>query len=283
MRLSGKYAALIVMIAIFAVWAAAYPLAQLLPRDTFSDPFEPVYNGLNVLFTALAFGGVIVTLFFQADEARIARREAVERSIFEMFQTFTSPEFQQVKNGAYLVLLTAVKDRAYAEFLASRLFVVEQQRLPESSMATVRSLDAKKNDLNDEALGHADRDDRLMLDNMLNFFAMLAQRESSGTVIKHCDFAYDWWRPVLWIVAQFQLQQYEASPIIRQYCKNTLVAATLKILDEAYGHTQLKTADEVWKYIDEHPKLKDFGLDQAYKELLPASAETGEQNAHPAQ
>lgn len=275
MRLSGKYAALIVMITIFAVWAAAYPLAQLLPRDTFSDPFEPVYNGLNVLFTALAFGGVIVTLFFQADEARIARREAVERSIFEMFQTFTSPDFQDVKDRAYLVLLTAVKDRAYGEFLASRLFVVEQQRLPEASRALVRSLDPTKNDLSDEALGHADRNDRLRLDNMINFFNMLAQRESSGTVVKHFDFAYDWWRPVLWIIAQFQLQQYEASPTIRQYCRNPLLSSTLRTLDAVYGHAPLNTAAEVWAYINNHPKLKDFELDPNYQ-TLPET-----QPAHP--
>ncbi|MDH1264973.1 hypothetical protein [Pseudomonas sp. GD03944] len=275
MRLSGKYAALIVMIAIFAVWAAAYPLAQLLPRDTFSDPFEPVYNGLNVLFTALAFGGVIVTLFFQADEARIARREAVERSIFEMFQTFTSPDFQDVKDRAYLVLLTAVKDRAYGEFLASRLFVVEQQRLPESSMVLVRSLAPEKQDLDDKALVHADRNDRLRLDNMINFFNMLAQRESSGTVVKHFDFAYDWWRPVLWIIAQFQLQQYEASPTIRQYCRNPLLSSTLRTLDAVYGHAPLNTSAEVWAYINTHPKLKDFELDPNYQ-TLPET-----QPAHP--
>lgn len=275
MRLSGKYAALIVMITIFAVWAAAYPLAQLLPRDTFSDPFEPVYNGLNVLFTALAFGGVIVTLFFQADEARIARREAVERSIFEMFQTFTSPDFQDVKDRAYLVLLTAVKDRAYGEFLASRLFVVEQQRLPNASMALVRSLDSKKKNLDGKSLIDADRNDRLRLDNMINFFNMLAQRESSGTVVKHFDFAYDWWRPVLWIIAQFQLQQYEASPTIRQYCRNPLLSSTLRTLDAVYGHAPLSTAAEVWAYINSHPKLKDFELDPNYQ-TLPET-----QPAHP--
>lgn len=270
MKMPAKIAAVIVMTAILMVWMAAYPLAKLLPNEAFNDPFEPVYNGLNVLFTALAFGGVIITLFFQADEARIARREAVERSIFEMFQTFTSLEFQSVKNSAYLVLLTAVKDKTYAEFLASRLFVVEQQGFPNSCALLIRSLDNKKQNLDDEALVDADRNDRLMLDNMINFFAMLAQRESSGIVIKHCDFAYDWWRPVLWIVAQLQLQQYEASETIRKYCKNTLLSVTLKTLDDAYGYAPLTIADDVWQYINDHPKLRDFGLDPKYKTTMTA-------------
>lgn len=258
------------MTAILMVWMAAYPLAQLLPNEAFNDPFGPVYNGLNVLFTALAFGGVIITLFFQAGEARVARREAVERSIFEMFQTFTSLEFQSVKNSAYLVLFTAVKDKTYADFLASRLFVVEQQGFPSSCALLIRSLDSKKKNLDDEALAGADRDDRLMLDNMINFFAMLAQRESSGVVIRHCDFAYDWWRPVLWIVAQLQLEQYGASETIRKYCKNNLLNVTLKTLDDAYGYAPMKTADDVWQYINDHPKLHDFGLDPEYKTMITA-------------
>jgi hypothetical protein len=39
---------------------------------------------------------------------------------------------------------------------------------------------------------YSDRADRLMLDNIINFFALLARRVSSKEVIKHCDFAYDW-------------------------------------------------------------------------------------------
>ena len=107
-----------------------------------------------------------------------------------------------------------------------------------------------------------------MLDNILNFFAMLAQRESSATVIKHCDFAYDWWRPALWIIAELQQRRHANSEKIRMYCKNQLVTATLKALDKVYGHAPLNSSREVWEYINQHPKLLDFGLDPKFQDYL---------------
>lgn len=255
---------LAIMCMIVLVWVLAYPVAKFLPNSAFSDPFEPVYNGLNVLFTALAFGGVVITLLFQAEQSKIASREAVERSIFELFQTFTSLEFQHVKDASFRTLLAAVKDRDYAEYLASRLFVVEQLPLPVHCTGTLRALDELKRDRSDEEVVHLDRADRLMLDNMLNFFAMLAQRESSATVIKHCDFAYDWWRPTLWIIGQLQQERYDSSEVIRKYCKNQLVTVTLKALDKVYGHTPLTTREEVWEYVIAHPKLMSFGVDARF-------------------
>lgn len=259
----------VTMFMIVAIWVVAYPIARyLIPSDTFGAPIEPFYNGLNVLFTALAFGGVIITLAFQAEESRIARREEIERSIFELFQTFTSLEFQQIKDGAFRTLLAGIQRREYAEYLASRLFAVDQLPFPISSANSLRALDSEKQSLDDEQIVHADRNDRLMLDNVLNFFAMLAQRESSATVIKHCDFAYDWWRPALWIIAELQQERYAASESIRSYCKSQLTITTLRALDRVYGHAPLNSSREVWEYLNKHPKLLDFGMDPLFKEYL---------------
>jgi len=261
---TSKRAAYGVMGGIVVVWVAAYFATRLLSKSWFDDPYGPIYDGLNVLFTALAFGGVIVTLVFQAEEAKVARREAIESSIFEMFQIFTSPEFQLVKDHAYRALLAAIKDKEYAEFLASRLFVVDQLPFPMSSSDTVRSLDKAKVGLTGDDLIAADRDDRLKLDNLINFLSMLAQRESSGTVIKHCDFAYDWWRPALWIVAQLQIDRFNASPEVQKYCKNRPVIETLRKMDAIYEHTALDSATAVWDYVAGHPKMIQFGLDPRF-------------------
>lgn len=261
---STKRLVLFVMFIILLVWILAYPIARSLPDEFFKDPVSPIYNGLNVLFTALAFGGLIVTLIIQVNDAKIARRESLEKSIFELFQIFTAVDFQVVKDSAYRVLLASVKDKDYAEFVASRLFVIEQLPLPISSNATLTSLDINKKDLDYNSLVNSDRADRLMLDNILNFFALLAQRESSSMVIKHCDFAYDWWRPVLWIIAQLQADRYKGSQKIQYYCKNQLIVTTLKTLDQIYGHTPLDSSEDVWKYISNHPKLLDFELDARF-------------------
>lgn len=259
---------------ILLIWAAAYPVSKALSPDMFKEPFGPVYNGLSVLFSALAFGGMVTAILFQVEEARIARRESIERSIFELFQTFTSLDFQKVKDASFRALLAGVKDRDYAKYLASRLFVVNQLPFPTDAKAVLAELDESKRDLDDAQIIQADRADRLMLDNALNFFAMLAQRESSATVIKHCDFAYDWWRPVLWLIGQLQREWYESNESVRKYCKNQLIIVTLESLDKIYGHEPLRSHADVWDYITQHPKLLAFGLDKRYRQRLAATSLT---------
>lgn len=247
-----------VMLFIITVWAMVWPISKALPGGAFSEPVGSVYNGLNVLFTALAFGGLIITLLFQAEEAKHSRREEIERSIFDLFQTFTTPEFQEVKNGAFRALLAGVKDESYARFLASRLFAVDQLAFPPSVVPVLRALDEAKGKLNDAQIEQMDRADRLMLDNVLNFFALLAQRKSSSMVIKHCDFAYDWWRPTLWLVALLQREHFEKSKAIPVYCRTRMIAETLVVLDSIYGHIALTTPSEIRHYIDTHPKIVMF-------------------------
>lgn len=257
----NKLIGITVMVFIITVWALVWPISKALPNGVFSEPVGSIYNGLNVLFTALAFGGVIITLLFQAEEAKHSRREEIERSIFDLFQTFTTPEFQKVKNGAFRALLAGVKDESYARFLASRLFAVDQLAFPASVIPVLRVLDESKQNLNDTQIEQADRADRLMLDDVLNFFALLAQRKSSSMVIKHCDFAYDWWRPTLWLMALLQQEHFEKSKEIPVYCRNRKISETLVVLDEIYGHTALNTPNEIRQYVDTHPKIVMFRKD----------------------
>lgn len=253
----------VVMLFIISLWVLAWPISKELPSGAFSEPVGSVYNGLNVLFTALAFGGVILTLLFQAEEGRHARREEIERSIFDLFQTFSSAEFQSVKNGAFRVLIAAVAHDGYARFLARRLFAVDQEQFPSDVIPVLRSLDYAKEKVTEGVTEHSDRADRLMLDNILNFFALLAQRESSKEVIKHCDFAYDWWRPLLWNIALFQQEHHKHSESVKKYCRTRLVSETLTALDKIYGHDTLSNPHEIRGYINTHPLVMRFRAEHA--------------------
>lgn len=258
--------ALIVILLIVLVWAAGYPIAVSIGDKEFPKSFDKVYSALNVLFTALAFGGVIATLMFQAEQSRVARREEVERSIYELFQIFTSADFQRVKDGAFRTLIAGVRDKDYGKFLAGKLLVAVNADLPESSTALLVELDSKKAGKSKQELIDLDRADRLMLDNVLNFFGMLAQRHSYSTVVKHCDFAYDWWRPMLWLLGKLQHEAYDGSTEIQVHCSTPLIVETLKKLDKAYGHLPLNEHDDqaVWRYLSTHPKIKYFKLDSRY-------------------
>lgn len=266
-KLTPISAALLVILLIIAIWVAAYPIAIRLPQNTFQEQTNSSYNVLNVLFTALAFGGVIITLIFQAHEAKSARNETVERSILEMFQILTSAEFQSTKNSAFRVLIAAIKNRDYGEYVASKLFAVDQLAFPgdEKVKDTLRELDTAKQTNDTQAFEHLERHDRLKLDDMMNFFSMLAQRESSKSIVHHVDFAYDWWRPALMLVAQLQKERRDTHPKIQELCKNRLLQDIIWSLDRVYGHAPIMGDRAVWIYLSEHPLLKErFGLDQRY-------------------
>lgn len=259
--------ALLVILLIIAIWGAAYPIAMRLPQNTFQEPLNSSYNVLNVLFTALAFGGVIITLIFQAHEAKSARNETVERSILEMFQILTSAEFQATKNSAFRVLIATIKNRDYGEYVASKLFAVDQLPFPDNEKVkyTLRELDTAKQTDDPQAFEHLERHDRLKLDDMMNFFSMLAQRESSKSIVNHADDAYDWWRPALMLVAQLQKERRDTHPKIQALCKNRLLQDIIWSLDRVYGHESIMSDKAVWTYLSEHPLLKErFGLDQRY-------------------
>lgn len=266
-KLNPISSALLVILLIIAIWGAAYPIAIRLPENTFQEPLNSTYNVLNVLFTALAFGGVIITLIFQAHEANRARNEIVERSILEMFQILTSAEFQATKNSAFRVLIAVIKNRDYGEYVASKLFAVDQLSFPrdEKVKDTLRELDTAKQTNDTQAFEHLERHDRLKLDDMMNFFSMLAQRESSTSIVNHVDFAYDWWRPALMLVAQLQKERRDTHPKIQALCKNRLLQDIIWSLDRVYGHGPIMGDRAVWTYLREHPLLKErFGLDQRY-------------------
>lgn len=261
----------LVIFLIVLIWAAAYPIALNLPSNAFQEPLNSSYNVLNVLFTALAFGGVVITLIFQAQEFKNSRVEAVERSILEMFQILTSEQFQATKNSAFRVLIAVIQNREYGLFAASKLFAVSQLPFPKSEkvIQTICDLDNAKNIKDLQRFEYLERHDRLKLDDMMNFFSMLAQRESSSSIINHVDFAYDWWRPALMLIAQLQKEHRNSDVVIQKYCKNRLLIEIIWSLDSIYGFEPIKSDEKVWAYLISHPLIAQrFKLDPEYEIAL---------------
>ncbi|WP_094801342.1 hypothetical protein [Bordetella genomosp. 5] len=265
-RPSLRGTAILIMALTVLIWALAYPIGASLPENSLKEPLNSSYGVLNVLFTALAFGGVVITLIFQVNQAKEAQQESVERSISEMFQIFTSAEFQETKDAAFRVLIPAIRHRAYAEFVASRLYAVAQLPFPasESIKQSIMDLEGNAERAKTMEFWKMERADRLKLDDIFNFFAMLAQRNSASDVIKHVDFAYDWWRPALLLIAQMQVEHRERHPEIGEYCKGRPVIETVQRLDVVFGHKPLTSRNEIWAYLAKHPKMIGFGMDACF-------------------
>lgn len=260
---SNKFLVFIFMV-IFLVWLSAYPLSRYISSSAFMEPTTSIYNAINVLFTALAFTGVIITFHFQSLETERASKELVERSIFELFLAFTSESFQKVKDDAFLSLLVAVKDKQYAVYIASRLFPIERKNFPESALLVYQTLRPELKDKSPHDMMDIERSTRLHLDNILNFFSMLSNRQTAASVIKHVDFAYDWWRPTLWIIAQLQKEIKDGSKEIAHYCRNPMLHLTLEKLDKIYGYPPIEPSESVYQYLQGHPWLQEQHIDPAF-------------------
>lgn len=256
-KISRLSTSIAVIALIIFVWLIAYPIAVRLTPSVLNEPLNSSYNVLNVLFTALAFGGVIITLIFQSDQEKAAQLESMEKSILDMFQVFTSAEFQATKDAAFRVLIPSILYKEYADFVASRLYAVAQKDMPASEEIRQFIRQLEGNGQREKTLGFQkmERDDRLQLDNVLNFFAMLAQRESAAEIVKHVNFSYDWWRPYLLVIAQAQKAHLRKHPEISKYCKTAPIIDTLSTLDAVFGHAPLNDDADIDSYITTHPRL----------------------------
>lgn len=259
-----KNVILFIALSILSVWAGIFPVSLYFSRYAIGEPTISFYNIFNVLVSALALAGLITTLILQMEQTRRSHVDSIERSIFELFNTFTSDSFQKVKDDAFLCLLVAVRHKPYAEFLASRLFPIGRMAFPPKAQIAYAQIRPEFAEKSEEGMKDIDRAARLHLDNVLNFFSMLAQRQAAHSVINHVNFAYDWWRPVLWIIAQLQYEKVLLTPDIKTFCRTPLLCETLKILDKIYNYDAIKPGKEVYAYLRSHPWLIQEKLDSAY-------------------
>lgn len=259
-----KKRVLLIASVILLCWVLIFPMSLLFSRYSIGEPTISFYNIFNVLVSALAFAGLVTTLVLQIEQTRRSNIDSIERSVFELFNTFTSDSFQAVKNDAFLCLLIAVRHKPYGMFLTSRLFPVGRLPFPEKARQIYTQFRPELATASDKELADVDRAARLHLDNILNFFSMLAQRQAAHSVIKQVNFAYDWWRPTLLIIAQLQYEIWTGSETVRQSCRTPLLRETLKTLDDIYGYEPLEPGPAVYAYLRSHPWLREEKLDSAY-------------------
>lgn len=270
-------------ISVLSIWALAI-LFGLRPeiKPYTSQPIADAFSGINALFAGLAFGGVIFTIWLQtrdldetkeelkktaeasADMARAnmaLARGADERAVLEMFQTYCSDYFQNVKDSSMSVLIPCVASREYCEFVGTRFFVAGQAPLPEGVWDKVSRASYCKTY---EEWVKQEQRYRYKLDELINFFTLLVGRSNAGDIVARCDVSYSWWRPLLWLIAKAQQDHYQANPLVRQYATPMTLKDTLRKLDRIYAFQPFRTEDDFWEFFLNHPKIKSYGLDEAY-------------------
>ena len=242
---------------ILGLWLGAWYVGteQTVIRQFTSQPLADVFSSINALFAGFAFCGVILTVYLQIQELQDTREVlaetakannttaeyAKENAIVELFQTYCSDYFQNVKNSSMNILIPAMASRGYFDFVISRFFVAEQLSLSEADWP------------------------RISLVSRYSTFEEFKENEA-GDVIARCDFSYSWWRPMFWMIAIAQELRYDNSPTIQKYGTALYFKEVVKMLDEAYALKPIETGIELVDLIKEHPKLsKQYQLDDLHK------------------
>ena len=263
---------------ILGVWLGGWYVGtqQGLIKAFTSQPLADVFSSVNALFAGFAFCGVILTVYLQIQElqdTRLVLAEtakankttadyAKESAIVDLFQTYCSEYFQNVKNSSMNVLIPAMASREYFDFVISRFFVAKQMALTEQVWAKVSKVSRCKSY---EEFKATEQHDRYKLDELINFFTILAYQKDAGDVIARCDFSYSWWRPMFWMIALAQELRYQSNETVRLYGTALYFKDVVKRLDQAYNMAPINDAADLIALIGGHPKLvEQYKLDEQH-------------------
>jgi len=276
-----NYRNIIIMIGliIFGIWIGGWIVSDT--KDFVTQPTGDVFNSIGALFGGLAFGGVILTIKMQLDELEETREElaktaqanytianeAREKAILELYQTYCSERFQIIKTSSFNTIISAIQNKQYCEFMISRFFVISNKELTEE-IAKKLPIYKKEYNISFDEFKAKEQFDRFRLDELINFFTLLANKESSKDVIKNCDFFYDWWRPLFWFISELQLEYYNTNKNIQMYSKEPYLRSVVLKLDEIYEHKPFQRSKDIWEYILKHPKIQSYNIDVKYNSYL---------------
>lgn len=265
---------------IFGLWSWAWYVGaepEKIKAIT-NQPLADMFSSVNALFAGLALCGVILTVFLQihelqetkselaktAEANRASAEHAKESAVVSLFQTYCSEYFQGVKNASMNVLIPAMASRDYFEFIVSRFYVAEQKDLHHGAWQRISLVTRYKN-LDEFRLG--EQSDRYKLDELINFFSILAHQNNATDVIGRCDFSWAWWRPMFWMIAVAQQKRYAENERVRKYATKPQFIEAVRKIDEAYQLTPIGSATDLVELIADHPKLNAaYKLDPAHKD-----------------
>lgn len=244
-----------------------------------SQPLADMFSSVNALFAGLALCGVILTVFLQihelqetkselaktAEANRASAEHAKEGAVVSLFQTYCSEYFQGVKNASMNVLIPAMASRRYFEFIISRFYVAGQLDLKEDETWERIALVTRYDGF--DTFKREEQNDRYKLDELMNFFTILAHQHNASDVIGRCDFSWAWWRPMFWMVAIAQLRHYHGSEQVKKYAIRPRFIEAVRRLDEAYGLESVRNGEDLAALIVDHPKLNAaYKLDPLHKD-----------------
>lgn len=266
---------------IFGLWVWAWYMGAdpVWIKSKTTQPLADMFSSVNALFAGLALCGVIITVSLQiyelqqtktelaktAEANRASAEHAKEGAVINLFQTYCSEYFQGVKNSSMNVLIPAMASRRYFEFMISRFFVSEQRMLEDNAWERIQLVTRYDGF---STFKREEQNDRYKLDELMNFFTILAHQHNASDVIGRCDFSWAWWRPMFWMIAIAQIKRYEENSSVKKYAIRLRFIEAVRKLDMAYNLEPIENGQALAELIADHPKLNEaYQLDPLHKNV----------------
>lgn len=271
------------LVAVFFAWFGWGFFLWYWPKERFPDlashsNYGDMFGGINALFSAFAFAGLIYTILLQRKELSLQRRELEltrkelhtisqdnkANAVFDMYQMYTTEPFIEVRARSWFIFFKCVKSKRYFDFFVKTQFITEYRsdRFTEELVNDLRDLYAQDIYPDKSDLVRAENRDRHHILNLMNFFNTLALRDAPKDAFQRCDFFYDWWRPFMWLVADATKAHFQSLPQEeRRYVIEPTWSGMVERLDKIYGFVTGKTAEERWKEFCDHPLIRHLSID----------------------
>ncbi|MBP1681012.1 MAG: hypothetical protein H6Q35_1351 [Proteobacteria bacterium] len=281
---------ILLVLVVLVIWSMSWYYFYYANDDFIQNikdkPLGDFFDTINVLFGGLGLAGVIVTLLHQINETsnvdernsavakalletaesnKIIANEAREKAILDLYQTFCSEYFQKVKTSSMNVMIAAIQNKNYCDFMISRFFIISNKTLDVEILLQSKKYKELSTANSSISMLEKEQSDRFKLDELINFFTLLSHKNESSAIIKNCDFFYDWWRPLFWFISIQQLEYYNSNELVQKYSQKPYFHDVVKRLDAIYGWESFDSTEEFWNYFLAHPKIQSYGIDPKFK------------------
>lgn len=190
---------------------------------------------LGALFSALAFAGLFLTIFYQRKDFIDMRKYNNMNEFIELYRYFISPEFRETRRMAWSTLRKCIQNPDYADYVLGESYMERYAaKLTEEQLFEKFKHIHTAFNSNSSVFCVKDSEFRHKLDDLINFYQLLSIKETSNKYFETVDFFYDSWRPMLYWYALKSEVLYLANPINKSHNNPPGLLTALKRLDDKF-------------------------------------------------
>jgi len=245
----NKY--VIISASIILIWSTYPYIVEKLSNIT-GTKLDGSIERLNSLFSALAFAGLFITIYFQRKDYKDLSEKADVKEYMELYRFYFSSEFRETRLIAYDVLKKSLQNPEYANYILNASYISRYIDRPSNEELFRNFKHLYPNISEDKVFFESELSKgKHKLDDVINFYQLISIKNIPNHFFEICDFYYDTWRPYLYWFAFNTKEVFESNNINIMYNNPPELLSALKRLDEKLYKpykTDVLTKENIFKH-----------------------------------